>query len=259
MKINDLKDKKVAIWGLGVEGKSVLNKLNSVFPDKEITIIDDKNYTNQELDKDGSNPAIVNLLKSIDIVIRSPGVSIYKPEIIKAKKDFNTTIITEKTLFFSELEGSNVKTIGITGTKGKTTTSTFCAYLLEKMGYKVILAGNIGLSTMDILDEAKNSDFVVIETSSYQASDLLSFPQYSILLNLFHDHIAWHLNYNNYYNDKVKLLKGSNLGIVNGKDEVSLEYTADMKNRLLFNTDNTIHYTDGYFYDGNEKYSQQKI
>ena len=131
MKISDLKDKNIAIWGLGVEGKAVLKKLNEEYPNKNITIINDGDAP-QDKDKDGRNIYILKLLKDMDIVIRSPGVSIYKPEIIYAKKEYNTVVITEKTLFFSEIEDSNVKTIAITGTKGKTTTSTFCSYLLEK-------------------------------------------------------------------------------------------------------------------------------
>ena len=92
--------------------------------DKNITIINDSDAP-QDKDKDGRNIYILKILKDMDIVIRSPGVSIYKPEIIYAKKEYNTVFITEKTLFFSEIEDSNVKTIAITGTKGKTTTSTF--------------------------------------------------------------------------------------------------------------------------------------
>ena len=146
MKIDDLKDKKVAIWGLGIEGKAVLKKLNETYKNKEIIIINDKDIP-QEKDKNGNNIYLLDLLKDVDVVIRSPGVSIYKPEIIYAKKEYNTMFITEKTLFFGEIENSKVKTIAFTGTKGKTTTSTFCAYILEKLGYKTLLVGNMGVPT----------------------------------------------------------------------------------------------------------------
>ena len=252
MKISDLKDKNIAIWGLGVEGKAVLKKLNEEYPNKNITIINDSDAP-QDKDKDGRNIYILKLLKDMDIVIRSPGVSIYKPEIIYAKKEYNTVFITEKTLFFSEIEDSNVKTIAITGTKGKTTTSTFCAYLLEKLGYKTLLVGNMGIPSLELVEQAKNSDFVVMETSSFQASDLLSFPKTAILLNLFHDHVAWHLTYENYYKDKTNLLSGAKYKIVNGGNERAMEYTQQFKDRILFNTDNTIHYNDGYFYDADKK------
>lgn len=249
MKINDLKDKNIAIWGLGVEGKAVLKALNSRFPDKKIKIIDDKNCPANN----GVDACIINQLKGVDVVIRSPGVSIYKEEIVFAKKNFKTKFITEKTLFFAELEGESVKTIAITGTKGKTTTSTFCAELLKKMDYRVLLAGNMGKPTIELIDSAKNSDYVVIEISSYQASDLLSFPTAAILLNLFPEHIDWHKTHENYYADKVNLINGSYYKIVNGLDERVLEYTKSIDDRILFGTKSSIHYRDGYFYDGDLK------
>lgn len=254
MKINDLENKKIAIWGLGVEGKAVLKVLNQRFPNKEIKIIDDKNCPSNN----GPDTCILNQLRNIDIVIKSPGVSIYKDEILFAKKNFNTTFITEKTLFFGELENKKIKTIAITGTKGKTTTSTFCAYLLEKLGYKVLLAGNMGVPTIELLDKVDNYDFIVIEISSYQASDLVSFPEVGILLNLFPEHINWHLTHENYYKDKSHLLSGVKYKIVNGNDEKVMFYTKDIKDKILFNTTDTIHYNDGYFYNKNEKLFSSK-
>ena len=112
-------------------------------------------------------------------------------------------LFTEGIDSFIQAYKDNLFKIGITGTKGKTTTSTFCAYLLEKLGYKTLLVGNMGIPSLELVEQAKNSDFVIIETSSYQASDLLSFPKTAILLNLFHDHVAWHLTYENYYR-KIK-------------------------------------------------------
>lgn len=252
MKIKDLKDKNIAIWGLGIEGKAVLKKLNKAYPNKNITIIND-NEIAEDKDSEGRNIYLLNLLKNIDIVIRSPGVSIYKSEILYAKKEYNTIFITEKTIFFSELENSKVKTIAITATKGKTTTSTFCEYLLKKLGYKTLLLGNMGIPAIELIDQAKNSDYVIIEISSYQASDLLSFPKTAILLNLFHDHISWHLTYKNYHNDKINLLKGAKNKIVNGSNNIAMEYTKQFSDRILFNTDTTIHYKNGYFYDADQK------
>ena len=87
MKISDLENKNIGIWGLGVEGKAVLKVLNQTFPQKEIFVIDDKNYNNSQ--------NLINDLKKLDIVIRSPGVSIYKPEIVEAKNN-GVIFITEK-------------------------------------------------------------------------------------------------------------------------------------------------------------------
>lgn len=254
MKIKDLENKKVAIWGLGVEGKAVLKVLNKKFPNKKIDIIDNKNCPVNE----GVDACIINQLKNVDIVIRSPGVSIYKGEIEFAKKNFNVKFITEKTLFFGELEGEKVKTIGITGTKGKTTTATFCAYILKKMGYEVMLAGNMGVPTIELIDKAKEKDFVVVELSSYQTSDLLSFPTVGVLLNLFPEHIDWHGNHGRYYIDKTNLLNGVKYKIINGEDKRALEYTENIKDRILFGTENSFHYLDGYFYHGKARLFSSK-
>jgi len=254
MKIEELQNKRIGIWGLGVEGKAILKLLNAKFPNKQIRIIDDKNCPPNR----GADVCLLNQLRNIDIVIRSPGVSIYKEEITFAKENFGVEFITEKTLFFAELESKKIQSIAITGTKGKTTTSTFCAYLLKKLNYRVLLAGNMGVPTIELLDGIDNYDFVVVEISSYQASDLLAFPDIGILLNLFPEHINWHLNHENYYRDKSHLLDGVRYPILNGCDERVMFYTQRLKNRILFGTDNTIHYTDGYFYNKNKKIFSSK-
>ncbi len=254
MKIEDLKDKRIAIWGFGIEGKAILKVLSEKFPGKKIVVIDEKNCP----PNDGVDVCMINQIKNIDVVIRSPGVSIYKEEIVFAKENFNITFITEKTLFFGELENEKVKTIAITGTKGKTTTATFCYYILKKMGYNVLLAGNMGIPTIELIDEAKKCDFVILEISSYQASDLLSFPTVGVLLNLFPEHINWHLTHENYYRDKCHLLEHSEYKIVNGNDEKVLEYTKDINDKTLFGTKDKIHYADGFFYSNNEKLFSSK-
>lgn len=250
MLINDLKDKRVAIWGLGIEGKSILKVLKEKYPNKEIFVIDDKNYID--------NQKLIEDLKNIDVVIRSPGVSIYKSEIIYAKKHFGTTFITEKTIFYDELKNSKVITVGITGTKGKTTTTTFCAYLLEKLGYNVMLTGNMGIPTIELIEEAKKKDFVITELSSYQASDLQAFPKLGVLLNLFPEHIQWHQTHEKYYEDKCNLLCGVERAVVNGNDDRVKIYTKNIKNKILFNVSDKIHYENGYFCDGNIKLFSSK-
>ena len=250
MRIRDLENKNIGIWGLGVEGKAVLKTLNEIYPNKKIIVIDDKKLSSEE---------ILSELTKLDVVIRSPGVSIYKPEIIEAKKN-GLIVLTEKTLFFNEInntsgldEDERPKIIAISGTKGKTTTSIFCAYLLQKMGYKVLLAGNMGISTIELLDEAKQSDFVVVELSSYQNSDLMANIDVAIILNLFPEHIDWHKTHENYYNDKLNLIKNANYRIINGSDERILSHIDKNEAVIKFGTVDTINYHDGFFYDGNKK------
>ena len=247
MIIKDLENRKVGIWGLGIEGKAVLKVLNKTFPDKEIFIIDDKNYTNSQ--------CLVDDLKNLDVIIRSPSVSIYRQEVLEAKKN-GVIFITEKTLFFNEINcnGSNKpKTIAITGTKGKTTTSTFCAYLLKNLGYKTLLIGNMGIPSIELIDEAKKSDFVVAELSSYQVSDLSANIDFGVVLNLFPEHIDWHKTHENYYKDKMNLIKNVSCPIVNGSDDRIHSFIKDIKDIVVFNTNDSFHYKNDYFCDGDKK------
>ncbi|MDR2526627.1 MAG: UDP-N-acetylmuramoyl-L-alanine--D-glutamate ligase [Rickettsiales bacterium] len=222
-----LEDKNIGIWGSGVEGKAVLEKLKSLYPYKNIDILNDENAK--------------DFIDKLDIIIKSPGVSIYKPEIQNAKK---TIFITEKTIFYSELALEKVVTIGITGTKGKTTSSTFCDHILKKIGYKTLLTGNIGVPTIGLIDEAKKSDFVITELSSYQCSDLISFPKVGILLNLYHEHVDWHRTRKNYYGDKLHLLSGVNIVISKYKTKINpltVTYRNGfwrLDNKKLWNTKN---------------------
>ncbi|GMO60742.1 MAG: UDP-N-acetylmuramoyl-L-alanine--D-glutamate ligase [Rickettsiales bacterium] len=228
--LNKLKDYSVGIWGLGVEGKAVLEKLNATFPEKEITILDDTNAK--------------DYVDKLDLIIKSPGVSIYKDEIKNAKK---TIFITEKTIFYSEMKDAKTMTIGITGTKGKTTTSTFCNYILEKIGYKTLLTGNMGVPTIKLIDEAKTCDFIVTELSSYQTSDLQEFPKAGILLNLYPEHIDWHLTHENYYKDKLHLLDGVEI-------MVSPYQKGDYNNQIDYNSTNfDVIYKDGFWWKGEQK------
>jgi len=242
IRIANLKNKKVAIWGLGVEGKAVLEVLNADFPDKEITILSDDN-------------AHLIADEDINVVIRSPGVSIYKPEVIAAKQ-CGTTFITEKTLFFNEIYEAygkkRPKVITITGTKGKTTTTTFCAHLLSKMGYKTVLCGNMGVPTIKLIQEAKDSDFVVVEISSYQASDLnVMTIDAAILLNLFPEHIDWHGTHARYYEDKMNLLNSARYKIINASDAKTSKYR--MSDAIKFGAKPGIFYENGAFYDDSQK------
>jgi UDP-N-acetylmuramoylalanine--D-glutamate ligase len=179
--------------------------------------------------------------------------------VIEAKKN-GVVFITEKTLFLSEInnisglpENKRPKIIAISGTKGKTTTSTFCAYLLENMGYKVLLGVNMGIPTIKLNKEAKKTDFVVLEMSSYQTSDLMTNVDVGIILNLFPEHIDWHGTHDIYYNDKMNLLRWAIYPIINGNDERILKLVKDKNKFIEFGTQNTLHYKDGYFYDKNTK------
>ena len=132
-------------------------------------------------------------------------------------------IISSTSLWFDNEKSGQI--IAITGTKGKSTSSAMLVDVLKSMGYQAILAGNFGVPLITCLD---SYDFVVLETSSYQAQDGSIKADVAVLLNLYSEHLNWHLTENQYHQDKLRLLTGAQMAICNAKD--------DNTNRLFGNS-----------------------
>jgi len=195
------KNKKVAILGYGIEGQDAekfLLKQNA-----KITILDkkfDENYLKN--------------LKSFDIIVRSAGVYRYLPEIAEAEK--SGVIITSPIKIF--FENCPAKIIGVTGTKGKGTTSTLIYEILKNDGNDVYLAGNIGKPYLEILPNLTKDSFVILEMSSFQLIDLDVSPYISVVLNITSDHMDWHTDQEEYINAKKNIVshqKQNDFAIIN--------------------------------------------
>ena len=237
---------KVLIWGYGLEGKSALDFFMRKNPDSELYVAtlgpvsDAQKNVNFILEKD-----ILNY--NFDLVVKSPGVSFYKKEVQKliqngAKLTSNLDIL---------LENNSSKTIAITGTKGKSTTSSILCHMLKNLGYKVALVGNIGNSFLDIVDE--KFDYIVMELSSYQIKTLYSEVDYGIILNLFCEHIDWHKTHENYFKDKLLLSEHSKKFIYNVNNEIINKYLVIKDNFIEFSGDKNFYVKDNYIYYNNKK------
>lgn len=230
MLLNELKDKNILVWGLGKEGLAVVRFLQQ-----------ERFYANLYLYNDTllsekaegfnifSGDDIKSLLPKIDVIIRSPGVSIYKDEIIKAKAA-GIEVTSSSDIFLSEMRKNHPQTtiIGVTGSKGKSTTSSLLFHALKALGQDVALGGNIGRPLIELI--AEKHRFVVCELSSYQCSDLSVSPQIVLFTNLFPEHIDWHRNHDNYYRDKVHLVahqQAEDVCFVNAKCEKLQKYCAE--------------------------------
>lgn len=146
-------------------------------------------------------PDYLKDLNSFDLIFRSPGVPYNLPEIqaaIKAGKK-----ISSATKLFFEL--CPAKIIGVTGTKGKGTTSTLIYEILKKSGKKVLLAGNIGLSPLEILPKVKKDMLVVLELSSFQLQDLDRSPDVAVITEIFPDHMDVHKDLEEYLTAKSNI------------------------------------------------------
>lgn len=191
MKLQDLKDKSILILGFGREGKSTLNFFNNHFPGKEIGIADEKKGKDY-LDK----------LQDYDVVIKSPGIP-YLPEIKKAK--VQGKIITSATkIFFDNFKG---KIIGVTGTKGKSTTASLIYEVLKSGGLDVYLAGNIGHPSLELLDRLDENSIVIYELSSFQLEDLNVSPHIAVITNIYPEHLDHHGNFGFYMEAKNNITR----------------------------------------------------
>jgi len=184
MKLEELKNKKILIVGKGIEGQATLKYLKKHLTDSAINIVDQKDGEDY-LDKQ----------KKYDIAIKSPGV---KPELIKIPYTTATNI------FLSNAKG---KVIGITGTKGKSTTATLIYKMLEKQGLDAYLGGNIGQSPLDFIGKLNDNSWTVLEMSSYQLNDLKTSPHIAVVLMITSEHLDYHKTQENYIDAKRNILK----------------------------------------------------
>ncbi len=115
--------------------------------------------------------------------------------------------ITQLQIFFDLVTQTGSTTVGITGTKGKSTTTALTAHILKAAGKKVVLAGNIGISPLAALNNATAETIFVLELSSYQLSDLSVSPHISACINLYNDHTDWHGSIEEYWDAKHNIMR----------------------------------------------------
>ena len=218
--MNKYTNKKVAILGYGIEGQDAEKYLKS--QSAKVTILDqkiDENYLND--------------LNSFDIVVRSPGVYRYKPEIVAAEKE-GVVITSPVKIFF---ENCPAKIIGVTGTKGKGTTSTLIYEILKKDGRDVYLAGNIGKPMLDLLSVVNEKSYVILEMSSFQLIDLDISPNIAVVLNITSDHMDWHKDQDEYINAKKNIVshqKETDFAVINEEYETPKSFAKLTKAQVVF-------------------------
>jgi UDP-N-acetylmuramoylalanine--D-glutamate ligase len=163
-----------------------------------------------------SGSAVVGALGACDVVIRSPGVSVYRDELVSLRRR-GVPVTTATGLWLAEVGGAGV--IGVTGTKGKSTTAALIHHLALAAGLPAHLAGNIGVPALDLLDRPAG-ELAVIELSSYQIADLSVGPEVVVVTNVFAEHTDWHGSFEAYRADKLRVLglPGVRAAVVNGRD-----------------------------------------
>lgn len=220
-----LADLKVALWGWGREGRAAWRVLRRRLPALSLTLF----CSEAELAEANAlgdalliarTDASAEALASFDIVIKSPGISPYKPEALAAAER-GTRFIGGTALWFAEHAGA--RTICVTGTKGKSTTTALLAHLLRAGGHRTALCGNIGLPLLEVIDVDDPPEFWAIELSSYQTGDVAASgvrPEVAVATNIFPEHLDWHGSEDRYVADKLSLFTGAapRIAILNGAD-----------------------------------------
>ena len=260
-----IENKKVFIIGLarsGYECAKLLIKYNN-----DITVVDENNEDThiEELRSMGVNVIIAPrdqqasyLDDSFAVVVRNPGVPLNSSCVLKAL-ELNLPITGEVDIAYN-LFPKDIKIVAITGSNGKTTTTTMIYEVLKKSNLPVHLGGNIGYPLTSLVEHVKQGDILVLEISDHQLVNMNDFKSnISILTNIVESHIDFHGTYGSYQEAKKKIFThhtNADIAIINAGNEVSLELTKDIpSSKVLFSSnpdiksnlyikDDSIYYND---------------
>lgn len=210
MKISQLKNKRIIILGFGREGLDTYSFLREQFPNKELFIADKRDFLDfdlkiQKILKRDKNLTLflgndyLSSLGGEGVVIKTPGIVLSSIQKFINKK----SLITSQTeLFF---DNCPAKIIGITGTKGKSTTSSLIYSLLKNDKVNAFLLGNIEKPSLSYLTKIKKTDWVVYELSCHQLQGLKKSPHISVFLNLYPEHLDYYKNMKEYFSAKANI------------------------------------------------------
>lgn len=180
----------------------------------------------------GSHP--LSVLDTIDLIVKNPGIP-YENTVLVEAMERNIPIITEIELVANVTKSNNV--IGITGSNGKTTTTTLVNDMLDKSNQKVKLAGNIGIVATEVAQSLQEDETLLLELSSFQLMGIQTFrPNYAVLLNLYEAHLDYHGTVENYQEAKQNVFKNQTADdylIYNADDETVVEAVKQSKAQLI--------------------------
>lgn len=227
-----LRGKKILVAGYGREGKSTLRFLQKFLPNAVVGIADKNESAIQDLDKERfkiySGDGYLDASSDYDIVIKTPGISVKDLDIEESK-------ISSQTDLF--LEAFHNQIIGVTGTKGKSTTSSLIYHLLKESGKDVVLAGNIGIPILDCISNINKRTIIVYELSAHQLQFISRSPRVGVLLNIFEEHLDHFGLFEKYKQSKINILRymhDGDIAVINNK----LCYEADLHEKRYVDFEN---------------------
>ncbi len=210
VRLDDLRGRRVVVWGAGNEGNAAVSVLLRHARPVELTVIVDGEPGPGTTICSSDSAEGRSALGRAEVIVKSPGVSPYNGRFAEATAG---KVVTGGTaLWMAETQGHRM--VGITGSKGKSTTSSLLHHLLASLGESVVLAGNIGRAPIEVLGEQRDAgssgqvegpDRYVFELSSFQCAEVGVSPEHGVLTALFPEHLNWHGTKERYYADKMNL------------------------------------------------------
>ena len=251
LRIADLASKRVAIWGFGREGRAAIAAIRSRLPQLPLTLfcgeaeVPAARAFDLALNVRGEEPDAI-ALAMFDVVVKSPGISAYKPSLVAAR-EAGIYITSGTALWFAERPDARV--VAVTGTKGKSTTTALLAHLARALSVRTALAGNIGMPMLELLDQ--QAELWAIELSSFQTGEAGP-VELGVVTSLYEEHLDWHGSRERYLEDKLKLADVSKQLLGNALQPFLLERTAHHSNRIVFGDAAGWHVAGGCIRRGSE-------
>ncbi len=249
--ISGIKGKKCGVVGMGVSNIPLISLLLdagakvAVFDKKE----DHDNAITAEFLSKGAKlcfgDSYLSELKGFDIIFKTPGMRYDVPELLTAEED-GCIITTEMEVFLSVCP---CKTIGITGSDGKTTTTTIVGELLKKAGKKCFVGGNIGTPLLAKTPMMETSDFAVVELSSFQLMNIKYSPDISVITNITPNHLDMHKSMDEYVEAKKQIyLNATGKVVLNAENDITAAIAKEIPERaVIFSSKNKV--KNGYCID----------
>lgn len=235
---NQVKSKKIAFCGVGVSNLPLIYKFSKL--GAEVYACDRRTReqlgsTADELESAGIKLILgPDYLKNlnVDIIFRTPGMNFFLPELVEARKR-GIVVTSEMEVFFDLCP---CKLFAVTGSDGKTTTTTLIAKMLETQGYTVHLGGNIGRPLLPIIDEIDADDCAVVELSSFQLISMRKSPNVSVITNIAPNHLDVHKTMDEYIDAKRNIMLHQNAfsrTVLNADNEITSGFEEDVRGQSI--------------------------
>lgn len=237
----EFKNKNIGIYGIGISGLSTVKALNRL--GANLTLIDSKRAKDlEEVLSRIEDVDYVSIfgndkleISHLDLLVKSPGIPL-NTDVLKKARNLNIKIVTDLELAY--LISKNKNMILVTGTNGKTTTTTLLGEIFKKANKKVHLAGNIGKGIMDLIFQSNQEDVFIIEASSFQLESTKEFkPKISLFINISPDHLDWHGNFEDYFKSKKKAFINQNKNdwsILNYDNDLIRDLSKELNSKIIF-------------------------